>query len=161
KSNRTGAICNPWALTRVMMVLFSRGMGRAGLGWRTARWARNGPIFGGPFSLKIGGEGRGANGLRFPLSSPGLTGRSSTPRLIGSSAAVSGILDAPLEAGHDSGACGEHFPTHTSTFSRRKSVRAVDRNSPSSDERAQGMPGEGLTHGPRAVKKHGEGTTGS
>jgi hypothetical protein len=23
------------------------------------------------------------------------------------------------------------------------------------------MPGEGLTHGPRAVKKHGEGTTGS
>src|SRR5215475_13419175 len=48
-----------------------------------------------------------------------------------------------------------------STFPRRKSVRAVDRNSPSSDERAQGMPGEGLTHGPRAVKKHGEGTTGS
>jgi hypothetical protein len=23
------------------------------------------------------------------------------------------------------------------------------------------MPGEGLTHGPRAIKKHGEGTTGS
>jgi hypothetical protein len=22
------------------------------------------------------------------------------------------------------------------------------------------MPGEGLTHGPRAIKKHGEGTTG-
>jgi len=30
-----------------------------------------------------------------------------------------------------------------------------------STKRAQGMPGEGLTHGPRAVKKHGEGTTGS
>ena len=30
-----------------------------------------------------------------------------------------------------------------------------------SNERAQGMPGEGLTHGPCAVKKHGEGTTGS
>src|ERR1043166_5635445 len=28
-------------------------------------------------------------------------------------------------------------------------------------ERAQGMPGEGLTHGPRAIKKHGEGTTGA
>jgi hypothetical protein len=28
-------------------------------------------------------------------------------------------------------------------------------------KRAQGMPGEGLTHGPRAIKKHGEGTTGS
>ena len=32
---------------------------------------------------------------------------------------------------------------------------------PSKIERAQGMPGEGLTHGPRAMKKHGEGTTGS
>src|SRR5262245_10017205 len=40
-----------------------------------------------------------------------------------------------------------------STFPRRKSVRAVDRNSPSSDERAQAMPGEGLTHGPPATKK--------
>ena len=29
------------------------------------------------------------------------------------------------------------------------------------EQRAQGMPGEGLTHGPRAMKKHGEGTTGS
>jgi hypothetical protein len=32
---------------------------------------------------------------------------------------------------------------------------------PPKTQRAQGMPGEGLTHGPRAVKKHGEGTTGS
>ena len=32
---------------------------------------------------------------------------------------------------------------------------------PLKSKRAQGMPGEGLTHGPRAVKKHGEGTTGS
>jgi hypothetical protein len=30
--------------------------------------------------------------------------------------------------------------------------RAIDR--PSKNERAQGMPGEGLTHGPRATKKH-------
>jgi hypothetical protein len=40
-------------------------------------------------------------------------------------------------------------------------VRVVHRASPSNRKRAQGMPGEGLTHGPRAVKKHGEGTTGS
>jgi hypothetical protein len=32
---------------------------------------------------------------------------------------------------------------------------------PSKSKRAQGMPGEGLTRGPGASKKHGEGTTGS
>ena len=47
------------------------------------------------------------------------------------------------------------FLRRVSAFSRRNSVRAVDRNSPSSDERAQGMPDAGRTHGPPAIRKAG------
>src|SRR5215468_10600281 len=36
-----------------------------------------------------------------PLSCPGLTGASSTPRLIDSSRSVSGILDRPVKPGDD------------------------------------------------------------
>jgi hypothetical protein len=37
-----------------------------------------------------------------PLSSPGLAGRPSTPRLLGSITWVSGILDRPIKSGDDS-----------------------------------------------------------
>ena len=40
--------------------------------------------------------------LNLLLSSPGLTGRSSTPRLIGSIIDVSGILGRPVKPGDDS-----------------------------------------------------------
>jgi hypothetical protein len=46
-------------------------------------------------------------------------------------------------------------------FSRAENPELCLKPCPSWDQRAQGMPGEGLTHGPRAIKKHGEGTTGS
>ena len=42
------------------------------------------------------------------LSSPGLTGRSSTPRLLDSIASVSGILGRPVKPGDDSGVCFVH-----------------------------------------------------
>jgi len=54
------------------------------------------------------------------LSSPGLTGRSSTPRLIRSITDVSGILDCPLFAGNDSEST-TRISAHASAFSRRKS----------------------------------------
>jgi hypothetical protein len=38
---------------------------------------------------------------RPPLSSPGLTGGPSTPRLLGSCRAASGILDRPVKPGDD------------------------------------------------------------
>ena len=41
-----------------------------------------------------------------PLSCPGLTGASSTPRLLGMSSAVSGILDRPVKPGDDSSGFG-------------------------------------------------------
>jgi hypothetical protein len=86
--------------------------------------ARNGPIFGGPFSLKIGGEGRGTNGQQFPPSSPGLPPslklrraleRLAEPKPLAKAGPGDpvrrggycakkrrrGLLDAPLEAGHD------------------------------------------------------------
>ncbi len=40
-------------------------------------------------------------GQHSPLSCPGLTGASSTPRPLGSSTTVSGILDRPVEPGDD------------------------------------------------------------
>src|SRR5689334_24255197 len=40
-------------------------------------------------------------------------------------------------------------------------ARVFAKHHPHESKRAQGMPGEGLTHGPRAIRKHGEGTTGS
>ena len=46
-----------------------------------------------------------------PLSCPGLTGASSTPRLLGSITAVSGILDRPVKAGDDSEGCGAERTT--------------------------------------------------
>jgi hypothetical protein len=39
------------------------------------------------------------------LSSPGLTGRSSTPRLLDSIAGVSGMLGRPVKPGDDSSVC--------------------------------------------------------
>jgi hypothetical protein len=87
-------------------------------------------------------------------SSPGLTGRSSTPRPIGSSTAVSGILDAPLEAGHDSG------ETRLRALAARIRVRAIQ-GPPSRRRGRRECRVLAATHGPRAVKKHGEGTTGS
>ena len=42
------------------------------------------------------------------LSSPGLTGRSSTPRPLDSIAGVSGILGRPVKPGDDSGVCFIH-----------------------------------------------------
>jgi len=57
--------------------------------------------------------------LGFPrLSSPGLTGRSSTPRPIRSSTDVSGILDRPLSRTMTAES-DEHLPRHISSLSRR------------------------------------------
>jgi len=46
-------------------------------------------------------EGECASLATSQPSSPGLTGRPSTPRLLGSIAAVSGILDRPVKPGDD------------------------------------------------------------
>ena len=49
-----------------------------------------------PFSSKaFQDDGSGHSGDNFTLSSPGSTGRSSTPRLVGSIVVASGILDRP------------------------------------------------------------------
>jgi len=55
-----------------------------------------------------------------------------------------------------------HQPFHLNPFrltrialSRRIRVRALNDRAPSSGERARGMPGEGLTHGPPAERKAG------
>jgi hypothetical protein len=50
------------------------------------------------------------------------------------------------------------------TTSRSRSAdrtRGLSRSCPSKARRAQGMPGAGCTHGPRAIKKHAAVTTGS
>jgi hypothetical protein len=44
---------------------------------------------------------------------------------------------------------------HISAFSRQHSARVLHLPCPSEDRRAQGMPGEGFTHGPPATKKAG------
>jgi hypothetical protein len=44
--------------------------------------------------------------LHFPLSSSGLTGRPSIPETPVLEPIGRGVLDAPLEAGHDSGGSG-------------------------------------------------------
>jgi len=94
------------------------------------------------------------------MSSPGLTGRSSTPRHIGSSTAVSGIPDAPLEAGHDSGDCHEHFPTRASAPSRRWGVRVLEEIPPSVNRGRREGRVPAAPAAPVHKKKHGEGTTG-
>src|SRR5262249_12020663 len=62
--------------------------------------------------------------------------------------------------GHDSRVCAEpvsYFPSHTSRTHVHvlgpRSRPSYHRNIALENERAQGMPGEGLTHGPRAVKR--------
>ena len=95
------------------------------------------------------------------MSSPGLTGRSSIPETPVLEPIGRGVLDRPLSRTMTT----EYVAgTYSSTILRPRDAIAPElcvisalRNS----KRAQGMPGEGLTHGPRAVKKHGEGTTGS
>jgi hypothetical protein len=82
----------------------------------------------------------------FPSSSPGLIGRSSTPRPIGSSTALSGIPVAPLNAAHDSGSSSRSYPSR-SAIAPELCELVGPRN-----RRAQGMSGEGLTHGPPAAK---------
>jgi hypothetical protein len=49
---------------------------------------------------------------------------------------------------------------HASTISRRMAPELLRSDMPSKSERAQGMPGEGLTHGPPATKKQAAVTTG-
>jgi hypothetical protein len=48
--------------------LFSLAMGRAGLEAENSRMGPRRADFRGPFSLKIGGEGRGANGQLYLVS---------------------------------------------------------------------------------------------
>jgi hypothetical protein len=50
---------------------------------------------------------------------------------------------------------------HVLAFSRRIAPELCDRPALRKIERAQGMPGEGLTHGPPATKKQAAVTTGS
>ena len=94
-------------------------------------------------------------------SSPGLTGRSSTPRHIGSSTAVSGIPDAPLEAGHDSGDCHEHFPTRASAPSRRWGVRVLEEIPPSVNRGRREGQASADACGPPAKEMQAAGTTGA
>ena len=89
------------------------------------------------------------------MSSPGLTGRSSTRRLISSSTAVSGILDGPLKAGRDSGECDQHFSKTNLDAPAARLASGSCSVHPLKMKRAQGMPGEGLTHGPPAIRKAG------
>jgi len=58
----------------------------------------------------------------------------------------------PAFCGHDSGKHNEHIPGQTTAFSRRISPELCFIRVPSQDQRAQGMPGEGLTRGPPAKK---------
>jgi hypothetical protein len=62
---------------------------------------------------------------RSKLSSPGLTGRSSTPRLLDSITAASGILGRPVKPGDDEGECGAQYSSNTSPRSRGACARVV------------------------------------
>jgi hypothetical protein len=145
--------------------------------------ARNGPIFGGSFSLKVGGEGRGTNGQQFPPSSPGLPASLKLRRALELAAPPKPLAEAgpgdPVRRGPSAQAlpsleywmprsrrgmtaeCVSGFSNSSFNAPAARSRPSCCRNRPRKSKRAQGMPGEGLTHGPRAVKKHGEGTTGS
>jgi hypothetical protein len=100
------------------------------------------------------------------MSSPGLTGRSSTPRPIGSSTAVSGILDRPgAQLRSRRAMTAENVFRSCLTCLRILAARFASELSeetcPSDIRGRRECRVLAATHGPRAVKKHGEGTTGS
>jgi len=109
--------------------------------------------------LKLGGEADANTPMSSPSGAPlkfmaapkpwrRRNGATQYARLIGLSTAVSGILDAPLSRGMTA-------ERHAPSSSRHNRVRVVDRPKAPSRKRAQGMPGEGLTHGPPANKNAG------
>jgi len=109
--------------------------------------------------LKLGGEADANTPMSSPSGAPlkfmaapkpwrRRDGATQYARLIGLSTAVSGILDAPLSRGMTA-------ERHAPSSSRHNRVRVVDRPKAPSRKRAQGMPGEGLTHGPPANKNAG------
>ena len=100
----------------------------------------------------------GGNGFCSPMGSPfrlrdaviarHSTGRSSIPEAVVLDLKASGILDAPLKAGHDSG-------KDVTQLSRGRFRPSYAWSMSLETQRAQGMPGEGLTHGPPATRKAG------
>ena len=83
-----------------------------------------------------------------PLSSPGLTGRSSTPRPLGSIRAASGILDRPVEPGDDIEQ-GDATPRSRGTIR----ARVLHQSCRLEETRARGTPDAGRTRMPCVQKK--------
>jgi hypothetical protein len=88
---------------------------------------------------KLKGRGLGARKPQIWLSSPGLTGRSSTPRPIVLIIAVSGILDHPLSRVMTT---EYDFP-----ISRRDAPEVLKENLALENQRARGRPGARCTRG--------------
>jgi len=101
--------------------------------------------------------------MRAPLlnsSSPGLTGRSSTPRPLGLTRDVSGILDRPPSRTMTAEDVTLALSKHAFAISRRDSPEFCQRP-PSKNKRAQGRPGASAHPRPVCIgSKHTVVTTG-